>query len=109
MAIDNSLYDSIENTYKKIQNYLDTTQLGKEHSAMIIKQEELSELLERLDIEAIEEQWPDINALHEKLNDIKEDSNQVAEALQLHDDSVVLADKVVTGLDKVFSKIANVI
>lgn len=109
MAIDNSLYDSIENTYMKIQNYLDTTKLGKEHSLMIIKQEELSELLEKLDIEAIEEQWTDINALHEKLNDIKEDSNQIAEALQLPDDSVTIADKVVKGLDKVFSKVASVI
>ena len=109
MAIDNSLYDSIENTYKKIQNYLDTTQLGKEHSAMIIKQEELSELLEQLDIEAIEEQWTDINVLHEKLNDIKEDSNQIAEALELSDDSITIADKVVTGLDKIFSKIAKIL
>lgn len=109
MAIDNSLYDSLENVYTKIQDYFNNNQLGREHSAMIVKHEELADLLERLDIEAIEEQSIDINALHDKLNNIKEDSEQIIADLQDAADSVSTASKVANGLDTVFSKIALVI
>jgi len=105
MAIDNSLYDSIENTYIKIQTYLDNNKLGPEHSAMIIKHEELGDLLERLDIEAIEEQSKDINSLHEKLTSIKKVSDTIIEILDNNDDSVSSAAKIVNALDEVFSKI----
>lgn len=109
MAIDNSLYDSLESTYIKIKDYFDNNQLGPEHSAMIIKHEELSDLLETLDIEAIEEQSSDIHALHAQLNDIKEVSKQIVEELNNVVDSVASANKVVDGLDKIFLKITNVI
>ncbi|QOY53569.1 hypothetical protein HUE87_06475 [Candidatus Sulfurimonas marisnigri] len=109
MAIDNSLYDSLENTYFQIKDYLDNNQLGREHSAMIIKHEELADLLERFDIEALEEQSKDINTLHEQFNDIKEVSNKIVEDLKDVGDSVAIAAKVVSGLDKVFLKIANII
>ena len=56
MAIDNTLYDSLENTYTKIKDYFNHVQLGREHSVMIVKHEELAELLESFDIEALEEQ-----------------------------------------------------
>ena len=52
MAIDNSLYDSLQNAYVKIQDYFNNNKLGPEHSAMMMKHEELAELLEKLDIEA---------------------------------------------------------
>ena len=105
MAIDNSLYDSLENTYVKIQGYLYTNQLGPEHSAMIIKHEELAELLERLDIEAIEEQSKDINTLHAELNEIKGVSNRITQELNGTD----ATSSVVSGLDEVFSKISTLI
>ncbi|MDA7817328.1 hypothetical protein N9A28_04000 [Sulfurimonas sp.] len=106
MAIDNSLYDSLENAYVKIQSYLNNRQLGREHSEMIVKNEELGELLERLDIEAIEEQHKDIDALHAILNDIKDDSKKVIEDLNGSDTTVT---NVVAGLNTIFSKINEVI
>lgn len=109
MAIDNSLYDSLENTYKKIKEYLDTTKLGPEHSQVIMKHEELAELLETLDIEAIEEQSGDIHALHDELNKIKEISNTIFENLNGSSDSTVLAESVASHLDEVFGKITKVI
>lgn len=109
MAIDNSLYDSLKNTHFQIKDYLDNTQLGREHSSMIIKNEELADLLESFDIEVLEEQSKDINSLHEQLNDIKEVSNKIVEDLRDTVDSATAANKVVSGLDEVFLKITNVI
>ena len=109
MAIDNSLYDSLENTYFQIKDYFDNNQLGREHSPMILKHEELADLLERFDIEALEEQSKDINTLHEQLNDIKAVSNKIVEDLRTIDDSVTCADKVVSGLETVFLKINNIV
>ena len=109
MAIDNSLYDSLENTYFQIKDYFDNNQIGREHSPMIVKHEELADLLERFDIEALEEQSKDINALHKQLDDIKEVSNKIVEDLRNVDDSVSTAAKVVRGLEKVFLKITNLV
>lgn len=109
MAIDNSLYDSLQNTYAKIKDYLQNTQLAREHSLMIVKQEELADLLEKLDIEAIEEQSTDINSLHAELTDIKDISNQIVEDLNNSGDSVIMSTKVVSGLNEVFLKIAHLL
>ena len=109
MAIDNSLYDSLENTYFKIKDYLDNTQLGREHSPMMFKHEELGELLVSFDVEALEEQRKDIYALHAQLDDIKEVTKQIAEALGDTSDSVTMAAEVVDGLDTVFLKIKNIV
>ena len=107
MAIDNTLYDSLENTYMKIEDYFDSNQLGREHSQMIIKHEELSSLLETFDIEALEEQSKDIERLHEQLNAIKEVSHKIIEDLK--DSSDITASNVASGLDEIFSKIANIV
>ncbi|MDH5464088.1 MAG: hypothetical protein OEW60_00585 [Thiovulaceae bacterium] len=109
MAIDNSLYNSLENTYFKIKDYLENTQLGREHSPMIVKQEELADLLERFDIEALEEQSKDIHRLHDQLNAIKEVSTKIVVDLGNSDDSVTTAEKVVSGLDEVFDKIEKIV
>jgi hypothetical protein len=109
MAIDNSLYDALEHTYVKIKEYLDTTQLGREHSPMMFKHEALGELLETFDVEALEEQSKDIHALHAQLDDIKEVTNQILEDLGDTSDSVTLAAKVTDGLDTVFLKIENIV
>ncbi len=109
MAIDNSLYDSLENTYTQIKNYLDSNRLGPEHSQMIIKHEELAELLERLDIEAIEEQSNDIHALHDELNEIKTISSKLQEELNIPNDSSTTATNTADKLDEIFSKINKVI
>jgi len=108
MAIDNSLYDSLENTYVKIKDYLDNTQLGREHSPMLLKHEELGELLEGFDVEALEEQTKDIHGLHAQLDDIKEVAKKIVEDLGDTSDSVAMAAKVVDGLDTVFLKIKNI-
>jgi len=109
MAIDNSLYDSLKDTYFQIKTYLDNTQLGREHSDMIIKNEELADLLESFDVEALEEQSKDIHALHAQLDDIKAVSQQVVKDLRGSDDSVSTAAKVVSDLDTVFLKIKNIV
>ena len=109
MAIDNSLYNSLENTYVKIKDYLDTTQLGREHSPLIVKNEELEKLLESFDIEAIEEQSKDIHALHDQLNAIKEVSTKIVVELGNSDDSVTTVSKAVSSLDEVFLKIKNIV
>ena len=107
MAIDNSSYDSLEDTYFKIKDYLDNTQLGREHSPMMFKHEELGSLLETFDVEALEEQSKDINTLHAQLDDIKGVSRQIVEDLADSADSVSMAAKVVDGLDRVFLKIKS--
>lgn len=109
MAIDNSSYDSLEDTYFQIKTYLDNTQLGREHSPMMFKHEELGELLENFDVEALEEQSKDIHALHAQLDDIKEVTKQIVKDLTGTDDSVTLTAKVVDGLDDVFLKIKNIV
>lgn len=109
MAIDNSLYDSLESTYFKIKDYLDNAQLGREHSPMMLKHEELGELLEHFDVEALEEQTKDIHSLHAQLDDIKEVTQQIVEDLGNTSDSVTMAAKVVDGLDNVFLKIKNIV
>lgn len=108
MAIDNSLYDSLQNTYKKIQNYCESNNLGPEHSQMIIKHEELAQLLERLDIEAIEEQSKDIHALHDELNTITVVSNKIDKRLNATVDSTT-ASAIASELDEIFFKIGEVI
>lgn len=109
MAIDNSLYDSIEKTYFQIKDHLDSIQLGREHSPMIVKHEELAHLLEVFDIEALEEQSKDIHALHKQLDDIKTVSDKIIDDLRNDDDSVTTAANVVSGLETVFSKIKNIV
>ena len=109
MAIDNSLYDSLESTYFKIKDYFENRKLGPEHSLLIIKHEELAELLEKLDIEAIEELSSDIHALHDELNKIKEVSDKIIEELNDSADSETTVANVVSGLEKIFLQIRNVI
>lgn len=109
MALDNSLYDSLEKTYFTMKEYLDTTTLRREHSPMLLKQEALADLLERLDIEAIEEQTKDVDALHDKLNTIKAISEHIAQDIKEHTDSVTLAEKVVSDFETVFTHINKLI
>lgn len=109
MAIDNSSYDSLESTYFKIKDYLDNTQLRREHSPMMFKHEELGELLESFDVEALEEQTKDIHSLHAQLDNIKEVTAQIVEDLGDTSDSAAMAAKVVDGLDKVFLQIKNIV
>jgi hypothetical protein len=109
MAIDNSLHYSLESTHFKIKDYLDKVTLVREHSPMIIKNEELAELLETFDIEALEEQTKDIQALHEQLNAIKKVSTKIVEALIVSSDATTTAAKVTACLDEIFLKISNIV
>lgn len=106
MALDNSLHDSLKETYFQIKEYLDTTQLTREHSPMLMKNEELAELLEDFDIEALEEQSKDIHGLHAQLNEIKEVSKKIAEDLSKDNNPLTT---VANGLDTVFLKIKNIV
>lgn len=108
MAIDNSSYDSLEKTYFAIQEYLNTHTLGPEHSAMIIKHEMLTELLETFDVEALEEQSKDIHSLHAQLDTLKEISSEIIQALSV-DDSTQCSRQVADALDKVFSTINTLV
>ena len=109
MALDNSLYDSLENTFFEIKNYLESIQLGREHSPVMLKHEELGELLETFDVETLEEQTKDINSLHDQLNTIKEISNKILEDIKKEDDSETKASNVFNGLEKVFDKINKIV
>ncbi|WP_294965948.1 hypothetical protein [Sulfurimonas sp.] len=109
MTTDNTVYDSVENAYNKIQEFFDNYQFGAEHSAMILKHEELADLLDLLDILAIEEQSNNLNELHEKFKDIKEASAKVVEELNDVIDYIATAAKVVSGLDKILSKVTEII
>lgn len=109
MAIDNSSYDAIQDIYFKITTYLETIKLGQEHSAVIIKHEELAALLENFDVEALEEQTKDIHALHVQLDTITEVAKQIIEDLTDISDSVTTANKVADGLDTIFKKIECIV
>ena len=109
MAIDNTLYDSLQNTYNEMKDYFNNTQLGREHSQMMMKHEELAELLERLDIEAIEEQSKDIHGLHKQLQEITDVSTDIVKDLKEDLDSVSIATNVVRRLDNIFVEIAKLI
>lgn len=108
MAIDNSSYDSLENTFFKIKEYLENTQLGREHSPVMLKHEELGELLESFDVEALEEQTKNIQSLHTQLDEIAAVSKQIDEALIDNSDSIATAEKVAGGLETIFEKIKNI-
>ncbi len=109
MAIDNSLYDSLQTTFFTIKEYLESTQLGREHSPLILKQEELGELLESFDVEALEEQTKDIHGLHDQLNAIKAVSSEIVESLEEVSDSAATVKKVVSALETIFEKIKNIV
>ena len=109
MALDNSLYDSLQNTYFEINTYLESVQLGREHSAVMIQHEELGELLETFDIEALEEQTKDIQGLHDQLDIIKEISDDVVKAIKKEDDSQTKAENVFNGLKTIFEKIDQIV
>lgn len=109
MPTDNTLYNSLENAYNKIQEFFDNNQFGPEHSAMILKHEEFADILDKLDIQEIEAQSDNLNELHEKFKDIKEASDKVIEDLNDVIDSIATAAKVVSGLDKILSKITDLL
>ncbi len=109
MAIDNSLYDSLQDTFFEIKNYLETTQLGREHSPVMLKHEELGELLENFDVEALEEQTKDINGLHEQLNAIKAVSEKIIDDIKKEDESVIKATNVLDGIQTIFDMIDKIV
>lgn len=109
MPEDNTTYDSLENAYDKIQEFFDNNQIGAEHSEMILKHRKLRELLDELDIQIIEGNSDDLNALHEKFKAVKLVSNKLVEDLNDDIDSIATVAKVISGLDKVISKVADII
>ena len=109
MSINNTAYESLETAYDKIQEFFDTHNFGAEHSEMILKHEELGELLDRLDIEAIEEQSDNLNKLHEQFKEIKKASDKVIEDLNNVIDYLSTASKVVSALDNILGKVKEII
>jgi hypothetical protein len=107
MAIDNSAYDTLQETYFSIQNYLDSVKLGPEHSTVIISHEQLGELLESFDVEALEEQTKNINALHEQLEGVKAHCDKITTASQTDDAST--AQHITASLESVFDAIKNIV
>jgi len=109
MALDESLYDSLKETFFALENYLNNTQLTREHSELIMKNEELSALLERLDIEAIEEQTKEIELLHEKLHDLKNISDGIRDTLVSGNENGAMLLDIVKSLNAIFGKINTLI
>lgn len=109
MSQENAIYDSIENAYNKMQEFFDNHQFGPEHSEMILKHEKLADILDKLDIQEIEKQSNNLNKLHEKFKEIKEASDEIIEELNDVIDYIATAAKVVSGLDKILSKITEII
>ena len=105
MALDESLHDSLKETYYAIESYLGTATLTREHSELIMRNEELSALLERLDIEAIEEQTKEIEALHTKLNSLRAISDSIREDITTMSDTSVLLKSVLEKLNTIFDEI----
>ena len=109
MAIDNSLYDSLEQTYYKIKGYLESVTLEPEHSPLILKLDAFANLLENFDIEALEEQTKEIHRLHDQLNAIKNISNTIVKDLDAGFDSITTAEKVASSLDNIFVEINSIV
>ncbi|MBN2816227.1 MAG: hypothetical protein JXQ67_06050 [Campylobacterales bacterium] len=105
MALDESLYDSLKETYYTIESYLGTATLTREHSELIMRNEELSALLERLDIEAIEEQTKEIEALHAKLGELRVVSDSIRQEIITSGETSALLQSVVVKLDEIFSEL----
>ncbi len=108
MALDNSSYDALQDTYFKIKDHLESAQLIREHSALMLKHEELGTLLEDFDVEALEEQTKDIHGLHDQLDAVTAVAKQINEYLKDTSDTVAMINGVVTDLDAIFTKIQTI-
>lgn len=108
MAIDNSSYDALQESFFCIKNYLETTTLGREHSPLMLKHEALGTLLETFDVEALEEQTKEIHNLHIQLNAISDLTKKIANTLNDTSDSVSTAQSIAATLDTIFNKINNI-
>jgi len=104
MALDNSSYDALRNTFFSLQTYLNSTTLSSEHSPIIIKHETLAELLESFDVEALEEQTKNVQDLHDQLDVITALCKQIDENIQ---GDTVISD-LATNLETIFIKIKNI-
>lgn len=109
MPTDRTVYTSLEDAYNKIQEFFDNNQFGPEHFKMILKHEELRNLLDSLNIKAIEEQSDNLVILHEQFKDIKKASDEVIKELNNVVDSLATAAKVVSWIDNILSKIKETI
>ena len=105
MAIETSLYDSLEQTYYKIKDYLEGITLETEHSPLIAKLDALADLLESSDIQAVQKQ----TNLHNQFNAIKKISNTIVKDLGSGYDTITTAEKVERGLDSIFIEIKSII
>ena len=105
MAINNSLYESLEQTYYKIKAYLESVTLEEEHTPLIKKLDAFADLLESSNIEAVEKQ----TKLHSQINAIKNISNKIAKDLGAGYDSITTAEKVEHGLDSIFIEVNTII
>ena len=104
MAIDNSLYDSLEQTYYKIKDYLEGITLETEHAPLITKLDAFADLLESSDVQALQKQ----TNLHNQCNAIKKISNTIVKDLGAGYDTITTAEKVKSGLDTIFIEINSI-
>lgn len=109
MAIDNSLYDELEQTYYQIKDYLERVTLEPEHSPVIMKLDAFADLLETFDIETLEEQTKNIQGLHDQLDAIKKTARQINDIIGAGFDSITTAEKVAKNLDTIFVEINSII
>lgn len=109
MAIDNSLYDSLEHTYFKIKEYLERVTLEPEHAPLISKLNAFADLLESLDFKTLQGQTKDIYGLQNQFSAIKKVSNKIVEDLGAGYDSITTAEKVQSGLNTIFIEINSIV
>ncbi|MBL4730708.1 MAG: hypothetical protein JKY28_05020 [Sulfurimonas sp.] len=109
MSIDNTLYESLEKLYSEIQKLMDTSQFANANTELIIRHEELADKLNNLDIEAIKNQSNDLDALNERFNEVKQESDKVIESLN---DTLHIVDKIakiVKKVDTIISKLSKIV
>jgi len=109
MAIDNSLYNSLEQTYFKIKAYLERVTLEPEHTPLVSKLNAFADLLESLDIKTLQGQTKDIHRLENQFNAIKNISKKIVKDLGSGYDSITTAEKVARGLDTIFIEIHSIV
>ncbi len=109
MAIDNSSYDTLQETYFKLESYLGSVKMGPEHSSVIMNLEQMGELLESFDVEALEEQTKNINALHDQLDQIKDIASSIMNLVDEKAQEAETAAKISASMESIFDKIENIV
>ena len=104
-----TVYETLENSYDKLQDFFDNNQFGPEVFPLILKQEELSEKLEALDIKAIEKNSVDLQQLHLGFKELEKSAKEMVADLEETIDMIDKVAKVTKSVDKIISNISKLL